>query len=305
MRARKRVGLLVAAGLFGSGWWGLRLAAAADAWHPAHSAQSDDRFLIDRLHAGSNRHHANYSYLNAVGAVWPANVRRSAVGYRAGTGFLIDGCHVLTNMHVVYPDDVVAYPAPGSAVGFGFGQTEDAGDRGALQGLRTTMDGEVVADGGALILDRRVHDPENDWALIRLRGHVDAAIEPLTIEAADEKQLKIGMTLTLAGYPMDHRRRRGDGFYLKDLWGSRGQLIGIQRSAAPEMIETTNQATSGDSGAPVFADIEGRPHVVIAMAQSIRGNGIDVSAQMPNVQLLFTPRMIAAIRAAQAQSACP
>jgi hypothetical protein len=40
------------------------------------------------------------------------------------------------------------------------------------------------------------------------------------------------------------------------------------------------------------------------MVQSIRGNGVDVSETMPNVQVLFTPSTIAKITAAEAQTPC-
>jgi hypothetical protein len=40
------------------------------------------------------------------------------------------------------------------------------------------------------------------------------------------------------------------------------------------------------------------------MVQSIRGNGIDVSDSMPNVQVLFTPGTVAKISAAEAQTPC-
>jgi hypothetical protein len=40
------------------------------------------------------------------------------------------------------------------------------------------------------------------------------------------------------------------------------------------------------------------------MVQGIRGNGIDVSESMPNVQVLFTPSTIAKITTAEAHTPC-
>jgi hypothetical protein len=40
------------------------------------------------------------------------------------------------------------------------------------------------------------------------------------------------------------------------------------------------------------------------MHEGIRGNGIDVSEDAPNLQILFTPAGLAAIRAAQARTPC-
>jgi hypothetical protein len=85
--------------------------------------------------------HEDYSFLNAVGAVWSADIDKSAAGYMASTGFLIDRCHVLTNMHAVYTDDVVVNPPVGKPVSFAVGQTEGAANRGALQGLKFLLSG--------------------------------------------------------------------------------------------------------------------------------------------------------------------
>jgi hypothetical protein len=260
----------------------------------------------DRLHARNNRNHEDDSFLNAVGAVWPADIDKAAVGYSASTGFLIDRCHVLTNMHAVYTDDPVVHPAAGKAVGFAVGQTEGEGNRGALQGLRYLFAGTVVAHGDVLIVGHRVHDPENDWALIRLAADVDVSIAPMTIAAVDAFESLGSRPLSTAGFPSDHRQRRGDRFDLKDLWGSDGRMVGVVRaSTSGAVIESTIQTTRGNSGGPLYTDFEGHDHVVIGMVQGIRGNGIDVSDAAPNVQLLFTPDTLAQIRAGQALTPCP
>jgi hypothetical protein len=76
-------------------------------WRTAHTLMKDNRVIRDRLHPRNNRDHADYAFLNAVGAVSSADITMAAVGYSTSTGFLIDRCHVLTNMHVVYTDDIV------------------------------------------------------------------------------------------------------------------------------------------------------------------------------------------------------
>ena len=272
-------------------------------WRTERILQKDDRVIKDRLH--------DAAFLDAVGAVWPYPITRSATGYDAATGhdaatgFLIDRCHVLTNMHVVYTDATVADPPVGRPVAFAVGQTESGKDRGALQGLKFLLAGTVVARGDSIIVDHWVHNPDNDWALIRLRQEVDDSIVPMTIAAIDLARLPAHFTLATAGFPTDHREMRGDGFRLKDLWGSEGQFVGVvATNTAGAVIETTIQTTPGDSGAPVYGDFNGRRHIVVGIVQGIRGNGIDVSESTPNIEVLFTPSTIARVAAAEAQTPC-
>ena len=274
-------------------------------WRTSHTLMKDARVVKDRLHARNNRYHEDYSFLNAVGAVWSADIKKSAVGYSASTGFLIDRCHVLTNMHVVYTDDIVINPSLGISVAFAVGQTEGEGNRGALQGLRYLLNGVVIAHGDTIIVDHLVHNPENDWALIRLAANVDGTITPMTIAAVDIAQLPKNLQLSIAGFPVDHRERRGDRFNLKDLWASDGRVVGVVwASTVSAVIESTIQATRGNSGGPLYGDFNGQKHLVIGMHQSIRSNGIDVSESTPNIQVLFTPGTLASISAAQALTPC-
>jgi V8-like Glu-specific endopeptidase len=279
--------------------------AVAGIWRATHTLTKDKRVVIDRLHARNNRNQEDYSFLNAVGAVWIADIRNSAVGYRASSGFLIDRCHVLTALHVVYGDDVNGKPSTGNSVAFAVGQTEGEGNRGALQGLRFMLNGTVVAHGDTLIVNRLVQNPENDWALIRLAANVDGSIAPLTIAAVDVEQLPANLQLSIAGFPADLRDFRGERLSLKDLWGSDGRIVGVVwAGTAGALIESTIQATLGTSGGPLYGDFNGRKHIVIGMHQGIRGNGIDVSESMPNVQVLFTPATLAGINAGRASSPC-
>jgi V8-like Glu-specific endopeptidase len=274
-------------------------------WRVAHALTKDNRVVRDRLHPRNNRDHEDYAFLNAVGAVWPADIKMAAVGYSASTGFLIDQCHVLTNMHVVYTDDIVINPSVGKSVEFAVGQTEGEANRGALQGLRFVLSGAVIAHGDSIIVNHLVHNPENDWALIRLATNVDDTVRPLTIGTVDSAQLPESLRLSIAGFPADLRERRGDRFGLKDLWESDGRVVGVVwASTAGAVIESTIQATRGNSGGPLYGDFNGQKHIVIGMVQSIRGNGIDVSESSPNIQLLFTPRTLARISAARAATLC-
>jgi V8-like Glu-specific endopeptidase len=286
-------------------WPGPVAAGSLPGIRPASHALKDNRVVRDRLHPRSNRDREDYSFLNAVGAVWPADLKMSAVGYGASTGFLIDRCHVLTNMHVVYADDVVVNPPTGQAVAFAVGQTEARSDRGAVRGLKFVFRGVVVAHGDSIILDHIVHNPESDWALIRLAANADESIAPMTIGSVDAAQLPKNLRLSIAGFPADLREMRGDGFNFKDLWGSDGRLVGvIWASTSGAVVESTIQATRGSSGSPLYGDFSGQKHVVIGMHQSICGNGIDVSESAPNRQVLFTPGTLAGIRAAQALTPC-
>jgi len=274
-------------------------------WPKAHALMKDNRVVKDRLHSRNNRNHEDAGFLDAVGAVWPADMQMSAVGYGASTGFLIDRCHVLTNMHVVYTDDIVVNPPAGKSVEFAVGQTEGEANRGALQGLKFLLSGRVVAHGDTIIVDHLVHHPENDWALIRLAANVDDTIRPLTIGTVDGAQLPKKLRLSIAGFPADLRGRRGDRFDLKDLWESDGQVVGVVwASTAGAVIESTVQATHGNSGGPLYGDFNGQKHMVIGMEQSIRGNGVDVSESSPNIQVLFTADMLATISEGQARTPC-
>jgi V8-like Glu-specific endopeptidase len=280
-------------------------------WRTDRTVEKDGRVTKDRLRSQNNLHHEDDAFLNAVGAVWPYGIHESATGYGAATGhdaatgFLIDRCHVLTNMHVVYPDYVVVHPPVGRSVAFAVGQTESDRDRGALQGLKFLLQGVVIAHGDAVIVDHRVHDPDNDWALIRLAADVDVIITPMSIAAIDPARLPTHFTLSAAGFPTDHRSLRGDGFKLKDLWGSDGRVVGIVSvSTAGAFIETTIQTTPGNSGGPIYGDFAGRKHLVVGMVQGIRGNGVDVSEDAPNIQVLFTSSTVAKITEAEAQAPC-
>ena len=280
-------------------------------WRTNRVLEKDARVAKDRLHSSNNPNHEDDSFLNAVGAVWSYGVNKSAAGYDAATGndaatgFLIDSCHVLTNMHVVYTDDLVVDPPVGRPVAFAVGQTDGDKDRGALQGLKFLIQGTVIAHGDAIIVDHVVRNPDNDWAVIQLAANVDGAINPMTIAAIDFARLPAHVTLSAAGFPTDHREPRGDGFKLKDLWGSDGRLVEVVSvSTAGAFIQTTIQTTPGNSGGPIYGDFNGQRHIVVGMVQGIRGNGIDVSESMPNVQVLFTPSTIAKITAAEAQTPC-
>jgi V8-like Glu-specific endopeptidase len=279
-------------------------------WRTERTLAKDDRVAKDRLHSNNNPDHKDYSFLNAVGAVWPYGINKSAAGYDAATGhdaatgFLIDPCHVLTNMHAVYTDEVVMDPSVGRSVAFAVGQTEGDKDKGALQGLRFLLQGVVIAHGDTIIVDHRARNPADDWAVIQLAATV-GTVAAMTIGAVDVAQLSTHTRLSAAGYPTDHRQLRGDGFKLKDLWGSDGEVVGVVSvSTTGAFVQTTVQTTPGNSGGPIYGDFNGRKHVVVGMVQSIRGNGIDVSESMPNVQILFTSSTIAKIAAAEAQTPC-
>ncbi len=286
---------------------GVPLAAAESpgVWYTTHASRTGNRVVKDRLHARNNRDHEDYSFLNAVGAVWPADIDNSAAGYMASTGFLIDRCHVLTNMHTVYPEDLILDPSIGKLVWFAVGQTEGYGNKGALQGLKFLLAGAVIAHGDAIVVDHRVHNPENDWALIRLVSNVDDSIKPMTLAIVDIAQLTKNRRLSIAGFPADLRKMRRDRLYLKDLWGSDGAVVRVVwASTAGALIESTIQAARGSSGSPLYGDFDAGQHLVIGMHQSIRGDGIDISEATPNIQILFTPVELTSIGAAQARTPC-
>jgi hypothetical protein len=295
------------AGLIAAGILSVSSAAAESprVWRTPQSLTKDHRVVKDRLHPRNNRDQEDCSFLNAVGAVWPAEIDKSAAGYRASTGFLIDRCHVLTNLHTVYTDELVVDASIGKAVSFAVGETEGYGNRGALQGLEFLLSGVVIAHGDTIIVDHLVHHPENDWALIRLTANVDDSIRPMTLAAVEIAGLTKNRRLSMAGFPVDLRTERRDRLRLKDLWGSDGAVVRVVRvSTAGALVESTLQAARGSSGSPLYGDFEGRRHLVIGMHQGIRGNGIDVSEDSPNVQILFTPAGLALIRGAQARTPC-
>jgi hypothetical protein len=209
-------------------------------------------------------------------------------------------------MHSVYTEDLVLDFAVGKAVLFAVGQTDGNASTGALQGLKFLLSGVVVAHGDAFIVDHFVHNPENDWALIRLAANVDDRIRPMTLASVDTAQLPKNRRLSLAGFPADRRTTHGDRLDLKDLWVSDGEVVRlVWSSTAGAVIESTIQATRGSSGGPVYGDFEGGKHLVIGMNQGIRGNGIDVSQDAPNVQIFFTPSVLASIGAARTRTPCP
>ncbi len=186
------------------------------------------------------------------------------------------------------------------------GQTDGNGNRGALQGLKFLLSGSVIAHGDAVIVDHFVHNPQNDWALIRLAANVNDAIRPMIIAAVDGTRLPKYRQLSLARFPTDRRATHGDRLDLKDLWESDGEVVRLVWSSTDAaVVESTIQASRGNSGGPLYGDFDGRRHLVIGIHQGIRGNGIDVSEDRPNIRVFFTPGTLASIRAAQAGSPCP
>jgi hypothetical protein len=174
-----------------------------------------------------------------------------------------------------------------------------------LQGLKFLLSGVVIAHGDTIVVDHLVHNPENDWAVIRLEANVEDSIRPMTLAAIDIARLPKSRRLSIAGFPVDLRTMRRDRLYLKDLWGSDGEVVRVAwASTTGAVVESTIQAARGNSGSPLYGDFDGRRHLVIGMHQGIRGNGIDVSEDTPNVQILFTPLGLSAIRAAQARTPC-
>ena len=271
----------------------------------AHTLERDTRTVRDRLHPWNNPDHRDYAFLSGVGAVWPEDFGKSAVPNEASSGFLVDPCHVLTTLHAVYTDDIVVRPATGKAVSFGVGQTAAETDRGAARGLQFLLRGVVVAHGDTTIVNHVVQQPGADWALIQLAASVDARIPALAVVAPEPAQLAAGIVVAAAGFPSDHRTWRADGFNFKDLWGSAGTLVQVTAtSTIAAIVETTVQATRGMSGGPIYIPARGETPVVIGMVQSIRGNGIDVSARQPNVELLFTAPLLAEITGAVARTPC-
>lgn len=167
------------------------------------------------------------------------------------------------------------------------------------------LSGTVTAHGDTIIIDYRVHSPEHDWALILLEGSVDDSIRPMTLAAVEIAQLPQRRRLSIAGFPADLRTLRRDRLELKDLWVSDGEVVRVvPASTDGAVVESTIQAARGSSGSPLYGDFDGRGVVVIGMHQGIRGNGVDVSEDLPNLQLLFTPVGLAEIQAAQARTPC-
>jgi len=280
-------------------------AVALAGWQAAAPAQKDARIVRDRLHPWNNPSHEDDSFLNGVGAVWPEEVGRSAVPYDASSGFLLDRCHAVTNLHVVYTEDLVVHPPSGKSVAFGVGQTDETG-RGAARGLKFLLPGVVVAHGDTTIVDHIVQQPAADWALIRLATNVDDSIPALPVAAAPLELLTPGIVVAAAGFPADHRAVRADGWNFKDLWGSAGRIVTVTRtSTVGAIVGTTVQASRGMSGGPIYASIGSAAHVVIGMVQSVAGNGLEPSARAPNVELLFTPELLNEIGAAAARTPCP
>src|SRR5258708_39508928 len=90
----------------------------------------------------------------------------------------------------------------------------------------------------------------------------------MTVGAIDPAQLTTHTALSAAGFPTDHREPRGDGFKLKDLWGSDGRLVGVVAvSTAGAFIQTTIQTTPGNSGGPIYGDFNGGKHIVVGMSK--------------------------------------
>ena len=255
----------------------------------------DERMPVDRLNAAGSASRRDLSALNAVGVVWTDGLGSAAVGRFASTAFLIDRCHVLTSLHVVHRGQAAIEDANGRAVSFGVGQTAASADRGAVQGLKFVYHGWVVGHGPTAVSGHEVADPGADWAMIRLSTLVDDSIEPLHLPSRPAGPPEPHVRIASAGFPRDHRALRGEGFKLKQLWESEGEVIEIVATGAGTAgIESTLQTTPGDSGAPVYVESDGQRELV-GIVQGSRGDGVARSGGQTNFQLLFTPETLAAI----------
>ena len=272
----------------------------------------DYRVIRDRLHPENNPGNTDYSFLNGVGVVAPTDANGIMVHIeQMGTGFLVDPCHVLTNLHVVQPGDF-SNPPTGQRVFFNVGQTEnnekgvlDGVERGGIFGAKFMLQGTVVAHGGGTKKNNLTQDPQNDWAVVLLDQSMDSSTPPLPIFAVPPEGFQSGQVLSVAGFPGDHAYLHGKDAQFKYLWGSQGKILAIYpQTIGGAFLESMIQTTPGNSGSPLYGKLNGRVFA-FGMAQSIVGDGIHVSADKPNCQVLFTPATYAKIQAAIASSPFP
>lgn len=210
------------------------LAATAD--QISTKLENDTRVEVDRSSA-------NYSQMNAIGVVQPANQKAY------GTGFMVDSCHVLTNSHVAFNNHVSG--DVGSKTYFSVGQT------GSKQSpfKHADIEGKVIAKGN---YDRTVSKTNGDWVVIRLSKSIKD-VSSIPMYQMDSAVMK-GKDVMTVGFPGD---LSDDG---KDLSKAHGDLnCKLDGMSVYGFQFHKCTATTGQSGSPVMAKGNDGKYYAIAM----------------------------------------
>lgn len=170
-----------------------------------------------------------------------AEVTARGTETRAGTGFLVSPCYVLTAHHVVYGDDLTPKPGVDYRMKFRAGK-----------GVTTTFAGVTTAT--PVTSGFRDETFRNDWALLRLNVCIGKRPEfgwletnSPSLHKAIKDGAKTGGRAMAMGYEGD--RERGT------LTGGIGKVIGIDPRNGH--LEFTGSFVPGASGGPVMIDRDG------------------------------------------------
>lgn len=198
------------------------LSAAAD--QISAKVENDTRVEIDRTSA-------NYSQLNAIGVVQPADQKSY------GTGFMVDACHVITNSHVAFDSHVTG--AIGSKTFFSVGQTGSKNNPFKY----SKIEGKIIAKGD---YNHTVSTVNADWVIIRLSKSIKD-VPSIPIYQMDSAALK-GKNVTTVGFPGDLSQNGND---LSKAHGDTN--CNLDGMSVYGFQYHTCIATSGQSGSPVMA----------------------------------------------------
>jgi V8-like Glu-specific endopeptidase len=217
-----------------AGAWGgkTELAQSAQTANPVTVSPEDKRIPIDRRDE-------KYKQLNAVGIFLQDN-------RLAGTGFLVDSCHVLTNAHVAYIEFASSHIIDVNrlhldehkSMTFAVGASDKA-----PKGFKYEIDGNVIAHGNT---DGSAQDTENDWAVVKLVASLPTDFPIIPMVQISDKQTK-DLRLISVGYPANRTNRGTDFTYLYGDLNCR--VVG---NMGEGHFAHNCQGTGGNSGGPLL-----------------------------------------------------
>lgn len=168
-----------------------------------------------------------------------------------GTGFLVSPCLMVTARHVVAPAlDKTDGGKVRIKVHFGLGMAE------AASPSTFTSTATLVAYGGQNNESRGV--VFDDWAVLEL--DTAATFRPLDVHSGSSSGFRKAR-LALAGFPADLHDKNQPKLWVDTHCGVKDILIN-------RVISTTCAATSGNSGAPLMAEMEGEWRAVAMLVRA-------------------------------------
>jgi V8-like Glu-specific endopeptidase len=233
----------ISSGRIAGAWDGkTEVAQSAQTANPVMISPEDKRVPIDRLDE-------KYKQLNAVGIFVQNNKL-------AGTGFLVDSCHVLTNAHVAYEelarDSTDHSPSPIDVDNLHLDKHKKMEFRVGIsdkypKGFRFKIEGKVIERGNPASDGFGGQNPNGDWAVVKLDSMLPADFPSIPIVQQSWKEVR-NLPVISVGYPANRTNRGTDFSYL---YGDLNCSI-IAENSLTGYYSHDCQMTGGNSGGPLL-----------------------------------------------------